>query len=78
MARTKGPSRKSVTVGLSEGVYKAADEQRWSERMTFSEFVNHAVGAYLTAKGINTADPVEADGAAPEAADEKAAPAKKA
>ena len=77
MARTKGPSRKSVTVGLSEDVYKAADEQRWSERMTFSEFVNHAVGEYLAAKGINTADPVEAD-EAPEVADEKAAPAKKA
>ena len=74
MARTKGPSRKSVTVGLSEGVYKAADEQRWSERMTFSEFVNHAVDEYLTAKGITVSEPVEA----PEAADEKAAPAKKA
>lgn len=74
MARTKGPSRKSVTVGLSEGVYKAAEEQRWSERMTFSEFANHAIKEYLTAKGIDTTDPVEA----PEAADEKAAPAKKA
>lgn len=81
MARTKGPARKSVTVGLSAGVYKAADEQRWSERMTFSEFVNHAVGAYLTNMGIEIVDPVEATEAADEKAapaDEKAAPAKKA
>ena len=52
MARTKGPSRKSVTVGLSEGVFAAADEQRWAERMTFSEFVNHAVETYLATAGI--------------------------
>ena len=57
MARTKGPSRKSVTVGLSEGVFAAADEQRWAERMTFSEFVNHAVGVYLADKGIMVAEP---------------------
>ena len=57
MARTKGPSRKSVTVGLSEGVYAAADEHRWSKRMTFSEFVNHAVSEYLTAKGIKVTEP---------------------
>ena len=57
MARTKGPSRKSVTVGLSEGVYAAADEQRWAERMTFSEFVNHAVAEYLSAKGIKVTEP---------------------
>ena len=57
MARTKGPSRKSVTVGLSEGVYAAADEQRWTERMTFSEFVNHAVGVYLADKGVKVTEP---------------------
>ena len=64
MARTKGPSRKSVTVGLSEGVYAAADEQKWVERMTFSVFVNHAVGEYLASKGIKVAEveaPVEKD-----------------
>ena len=59
MARTKGPSRKSVTVGLSEGVYAAADEQRWAERMTFSEFVNHAVKEFLAAKGIQVTEPAE-------------------
>ena len=59
MARTKGPSRKSVTVGLSEGVYAAADEQRWAERMTFSEFVNHAVEAFLTAEGVTVTEPAE-------------------
>ena len=74
MARTKGSPRKSVTVGLSEGVYKAADEQRWAERMTFSEFVNHAVGKYLTSKGITVTEPAETA----EVADEKVAPAKKA
>ena len=52
MARTKGPSRKSVTVGLSEGVYAAAEEARWAKRMTFSEFVNHAVGRFLATEGI--------------------------
>ena len=52
MARTKGPSRKSVTVGFSEGVFAAADEHRWSKRMSFSEYVNHAVGAFLAAEGI--------------------------
>ena len=57
MARTKGPSRKSVTVGLSEGVYAAADEQRWAERMTFSEFVNHAVSEYLASEGITVTEP---------------------
>ena len=57
MARTKGPSRKSVTVGLSAGVFAAADEQRWSERMTLSEFVNHAVGVYLTSKGVEVTEP---------------------
>ena len=57
MARTKGPSRKSVTVGLSEGVFAAADEQRWTERMTFSEFVNHAVTEYLSSKGIKVTEP---------------------
>ena len=57
MARTKGPSRKSVTVGLSEGVYAAADEHRWSKRMTFSEFVNHAVGVYLKSTGIPVTEP---------------------
>lgn len=71
MARAKGPSRKSVTVGLSEGVYKAADEQRWSERMTFSEFVNHAVSEYLTGKGIAVTEPAEPV-EAPEANGEKA------
>ena len=60
MARTKGPSRKSVTVGLSEGVYAAADEQRWAERMTFSEFVNHAVKEFLASKGITVTEPAEA------------------
>ena len=64
MARTKGPSRKSVTVGLSEGVYAAADEHRWSKRMTFSEFVNHAVGQYLASKGITVTEP-EAPAEAP-------------
>lgn len=72
MARTKGPSRKSVTVGLSEVVYKAADEQRWAERMTFSEFVNHAVREYLIAQvgmEISTLSPEEPaePGEAPEA-----------
>ena len=57
MARTKGPSRKSVTVGLSAGVYAAADEQRWSERMTLSEFVDHAVGVYLADKGMKVVEP---------------------
>ena len=69
MARTKGPSRKSVTVGLSEGVFAAADEQRWAERMTFSEFVNHAVAEYLAAKGIKVTEPA----VAPEAPAEKGA-----
>ena len=71
MARTKGPSRKSVTVGLSEGVFAAADEQRWAERMTFSEFVNHAVTEYLTAKGIKITEP-EAPAEAPAEKGEKA------
>ena len=57
MARTKGPSRKSVTVGLSEGVYAAADEHRWSKRMTFSEYVNHAVGAFLASEGVMVTEP---------------------
>ena len=57
MARTKGPSRKSVTVGLSEGVFAAADENRWAKRMTFSEYVNHAVGAFLAAEGIVVSEP---------------------
>ena len=57
MARTKGPSRKSVTVGLSEGVFAAADEHRWSKRMTFSEYVNHAVGAFLASEGVKVAEP---------------------
>ena len=57
MARTKGPSRKSVTVGLSEGVFAAADEHRWSKRMTFSEYVNHAVGAFLAAEGVKVTEP---------------------
>ena len=60
MARTKGPSRKSVTVGLSEGVYAAAEEARWSKRMSFSEFVDHAVGGYLASEGIEVAEPVVA------------------
>ena len=59
MARTKGPSRKSVTVGLSEGVYAAADEHRWGKRMTFSEFVNHAVKEFLASKGIAVTEPAE-------------------
>ena len=57
MARTKGPSRKSVTVGLSEGVYAAADEHRWSKRMTFSEYVNHAVDAFLASEGVKVTEP---------------------
>ena len=57
MARTKGQSRKSVTVGLSEGVYAAAEEARWGKRMSFSEFVNHAVGAFLASEGIEVAEP---------------------
>ena len=56
MARTKGPSRKSVTVGFSEGVFAAADEHRWSKRMSFSEYVNHAVSAFLAAEGIAVAE----------------------
>ena len=57
MARTKGPSRKSVTVGLSEGVFAAADEHRWSKRMTFSEYVNHAVAAFLASEGVAVTEP---------------------
>ena len=57
MARTKGPSRKSVTVGLSEGVYAAAEEARWAKRMSFSEFVNHAVGTFLATEGIAVTEP---------------------
>ena len=57
MARTKGPSRKSVTVGLSEGVFAAADEHRWSKRMTFSEYVNHAVAAFLASEGVKVTEP---------------------
>lgn len=57
MARTKGPSRKSVTVGLSEGVFAAADEHRWAKRMTFSEYVNHAVGAFLASEGVKVTEP---------------------
>ena len=57
MARTKGPSRKSVTVGLSEGVFAAADEHRWSKRMTFSEYVNHAVEAFLASEGVKVTEP---------------------
>ena len=64
MARTKGPSRKSVTVGLSEGVFAAADEHRWSKRMSFSEYVNHAVAAFLDSEGINVAN-VEVPAEAP-------------
>ena len=56
MARTKGPSRKSVTVGLSEGVFAAADEHRWAKRMTFSEYVNHAVGAFLASEGVKVTE----------------------
>ena len=59
MARTKGPSRKSVTVGLSEAIYALAEGQRWAKRMTFSEFVNHAVGEYLASKGIVVTEPAE-------------------
>ena len=57
MAHTKGPSRKSVTVGLSEGVFAAADEHRWAKRMTFSEYVNHAVGAFLASEGVKVTEP---------------------
>ena len=72
MARTKGPSRKSVTVGLSEGVFAAADEHRWSKRMTFSEYVNHAVGAFLAAEGVKVTEP-EVPAEAPAEKSEKAA-----
>ena len=72
MARTKGPSRKSVTVGLSEGVYAAADEHRWSKRMTFSEYVNHAVGAFLATEGVKVTEP-EAPAEVPAEKSEKAA-----
>ena len=72
MARTKGPSRKSVTVGLSEGIFAAADEQRWAERMTFSEFVNHAVSEYLAAKGIAVTEPAEVPAEKSEKAAQKA------
>lgn len=75
MARTKGPSRKSVTVGLSEGVYAAAEEARWSKRMSFSEFVNHAVGTFLVGEGIPVVEP-EAPAEAPVEKDAK--PAQKA
>ena len=71
MARTKGPSRKSVTVGLSEGVFAAADEHRWSKRMTFSEYVNHAVGAFLASEGVKVAEP-EVPAEAPAEKGEKA------
>ena len=72
MARTKGPSRKSVTVGLSEGVFAAADEHRWSKRMTFSEYVNHAVGAFLASEGVMVTEP-EAPAEVPAEKVEKAA-----
>ena len=41
----------------SEGVYAAADEHRWSKRMTFSEFVNHAVDAFLASEGVKVTEP---------------------
>ena len=72
MARTKSPSRKSVTVGLSEGVFAAADEHRWSKRMTFSEYVNHAVGAFLATEGVKVTEP-EAPAEVPAEKSEKAA-----
>ena len=72
MARTKGPSRKSVTVGLSEGVYAAADEHRWAKRMTFSEYVNHAVGAFLASEGIPVTEPAEVPAEKGEKAPQKA------
>ena len=75
MARTKGPSRKSVTVGLSEGVYAAAEEARWAKRMSFSEFVNHAVDAFLASEGIEVSEP-EVPAEAP--AEKDAKPAQKA
>ena len=59
MARTKGPSRKSVTVGLSEKVFLLADEHRWSMRMSLSEFVNHAVSEFLAAEGFDVTEPAE-------------------
>ena len=75
MARTKGPSRKSVTVGLSDGVYAAAEEHRWGKRMSFSEFVNHALGRYLATEGIAVTEP-EVPTEAP--AEKDAKPAQKA
>ena len=75
MARTKGPSRKPVTVGLSEGVYAAAEEARWAKRMSFSEYVNHAVGQFLAAEGITVTEP-EASAETPVEKDAK--PAQKA
>ena len=72
MARTKGPSRKSVTVGLSEGIFAAADEHRWAKRMTFSEYVNHAVGAFLASEGIAVTEPAEVPAEKGEKAAQKA------